>query len=203
MNNNSNNKNSEWAKIRAEYVNSKISLSKLAEKYGVSKSTLLKKSAKEKWGEERKKKAKRKADKVAEKLHEKDIKQTVKDIERCCNAAGKLIDKINKAINEVDKNVYVSTEEKSVEDLYVEGENGEPNVQHTKKNVKIKTTKYDTLVDTKKISELSKSLLNIKQILTDIDDNTEDGMSGIIEIPAMEVLVPPDESEELDGAADE
>ena len=97
----------DWAKIRAEYVNSDISQSELALKYNVSRSALQKRSAQGKWNEERKQKKKKKADAVAEKLHDNDIKQTVKDIDRCVKSAGKLIDKINKAINEVDKAIYI------------------------------------------------------------------------------------------------
>lgn len=43
----------DWLKIRNEYINGGGSYRKLAEKYGISKSTLMQKAAKEKWNEER------------------------------------------------------------------------------------------------------------------------------------------------------
>lgn len=195
-----NKRNPDWAKIRAEYVNGTISLDALSEKYNVSQSAVKKHSASGKWSEERRKKAKNKADKVAEKLHDKDVKQTVKDIERCCKAAGRLIDKINKGIEEVDKDIYISTEERIFENSEIKGEDGSTDITKTKQKRQIKTTRYDTLVNTKKIAELSKSLLNIKQILTDIDNNSSDDENcGIIEIPAMQELHPPNE----EGLVDE
>lgn len=194
------NTNPDWAKIRAEYVNGTISLDELAKKYNVSQSAVKKRSANGKWSEERRKKAKKKADKVAEKLHDKDVKQTVKDIERCCKAAGRLIDKINKGIEEVDKDIYISTEEKVFENTETKSDDGSTDIIKTKQKRQIRTTRFETLVNTKKIAELSKSLLNIKQILTDIDNNNSDDENcGIIEIPAMQELQPPEE----EGGADE
>ncbi|MGN0491073.1 hypothetical protein [Ruminococcus sp.] len=190
------NTTTDWAKLRAEYVNGSISLADLAKKYGVKISTLKKHSSKEKWSEERQKKRKSKADKVVDKLHDKDVNQTVKEIERCCKAAGKLIDKINKAINQVDKSYYVSLDDKTITSKETKGEYGETDIINTKVQRKIRTKQYNALIDTKRIAELSKSLLNIKQILTGTEQQGEDENTGIIEIPAMQELEPPKESEE-------
>lgn len=191
-----NNTTTDWAKLRAEYVNGSISLADLAKKYSVKISTLKKHSAEEKWSEERQKKRKSKADKVVNKLHDKDVNQTVKEIERCCNAAGKLIDKINKAINQVDKSYYVSFDDKTITSKETKGEDGETDIVNTKIQRKIRTKQYNALIDTKRIAELSKSLLNIKQILTGTEQQGDDENVGIIEIPAMQELEPPEESEE-------
>lgn len=191
-----NNTTTDWAMLRAEYVNGSISLADLAKKYGVKISTLKKHSAEEKWSEERQKKRKSKADKVVNKLHDKDVNQTVKEIERCCNAAGKLIDKINKAINQVDKSYYVSFDDKTITSKETKGEDGETDIVNTKIHRKIRTKQYNALIDTKRIAELSKSLLNIKQILTGTEQQGDDENVGIIEIPAMQELEPPEESEE-------
>lgn len=185
--------NPDWAKIRAEYVNSDISLTALAKKYDVSKSAVQKHSAQEKWNEERKKKRKKKADAVADKLHDADVKQTVKDIDRCLKSAGKLLDKINKAISEVDKASYISTDEREIATSQSQAPDGNTEITKIKKKRKLKTTRYNTLSNTKKIVELSKSLLNIKQILTDTDNSSDDEQSGIIEIQAINELKPPDE----------
>ncbi|MGN0449440.1 MAG: hypothetical protein ACI4G0_03665 [Ruminococcus sp.] len=186
----------DWAKIRAEYVNGSISLADLAKKYGVKIGTVKRHSAEEKWSEERQQKRKSKADKVVNKLHDKDVNQTVKEIERCCKAAGKLIDKINKAINQVDKSYYVSLDDKTITSKETKGEDGETDVINTKIQRKIRTKQYNALIDTKRIAELSKSLLNIKQILTGTEQQSDDENVGIIEIPAMQELKPPKESEE-------
>ena len=43
----------DWAKIKAEYVQGNVTLEDLAKKYEYSLSSMLKRSAKEKWSEER------------------------------------------------------------------------------------------------------------------------------------------------------
>lgn len=45
----------DWLKIKNEYINTRISTRKLAEKYGVSASAVMKKSAAEKWAQQRQK----------------------------------------------------------------------------------------------------------------------------------------------------
>lgn len=185
----------DWAKIRAEYVNGRLSLNKIAEKYNLRVDTVKKRSGAEKWGDERTKRRKAKADAVAETLQEKDIKQTVKDIDRCCKAAGKLIDKINKGINQVDKSCYISFEDKTVSVKSQKNDDSDGSTVNTKMQRKIRTKQYNSLVDTKKIAELSKSLLNVKQILTGAEQQRDDEICGIIEIPAMGEIKPPDDDE--------
>lgn len=188
----------DWAKIRGEYVNSNVSLKALAAKYGVTVGTIQKHSAKGKWSEKRKKLKADKEEKVSDKLHERDVKQTIKDIERVCRAAGKLIDKINIAIAQLDKAVYISEDKKNISTKESMQEDGATVVDQTVKR-SIKTRRYKTLADTKRMSEISKTLLNVKQVLTGEDgsaDETES--SGIIEIYGQDMI---DEHEKDDGLA--
>lgn len=172
-----------WAKIKAEYVTSEISLSKIAEKYGVSTSAINKKSSKESWSAEKKKQRVKAADKVAKKLNDKNVRKTVNDIERVCNAACKLISKINRAIDEIDK------KEISVK---IKSENDEREIEAASVEKEFEICKG--LVDTKRISDLSKSLLNIKQVLVGSEKTTDvDKPIGIIELPTMQLLTPPEE----------
>lgn len=48
-------------------------------------------------------------------------------------------------------------------------------------------------MDTKSIAEISKSLLNIKQVLDGTERNGEGRKVGIIELPTMQLLTPPEE----------
>lgn len=188
------NQTTDWAKIRAEYVNGNLSLSELSKKYDVKLSSIKLHSSKEKWVQERKKKQQRKADIIAEKVHEKDINKTVKDIERCCAAAGKLIDKINIAINQIDINSYISLDNKKIKTKNSKGQDGEEILEIIKTR-NMKTQKIKTVADTKKIADLSKSLLNLKQVLLGFDKQDETEGVGIIEIPAMQELMPPEDDE--------
>lgn len=185
----------DWAKIRGEYVTTDISLKALAAQYGVSVGTIQKHSAKGKWSEKRKKLKADKAEKISDKLHERDVKQTVKDIERVCRAAGKLIDKINIAIAQLDKAVYVSEDKKNISTKESTQEDGTTVLDQTVKR-SIRTRRYQTLADTKRMSEISKTLLNVKQVLTGEDGSADDTEgSGIIEIYGQDMI---DEHEQDD-----
>lgn len=192
-----------WAKLRAEYVNSDISLPALAQKHGVSISAVKRRSGQEKWSEKRRQTAESKAQKVSEKIAEREVKQTVRDIERCCKAAGKLIDKVNKAISQIDKQVYVSHDD--VELISTENKDGDAVRVHTVKKRTMRTKQHKVLVDTKRLSELSKTLVNLTAMLA-VDNGRADstGEAGVIEISAATAIDPrEDENEEdMDAAAE-
>lgn len=176
-----------WAKIEGEYVNTSITLKEIAAKYGVPLGNVQKVSAKRKWSEKRKKYAERKAEKVAERLNDKDIKQTVRDIDRVCKAAGKLIDAANKAIRQLDKQSYMSFDD--IEQVQENVEAGDITTTKTTKKRKLRMAQAQTLVDTKRMCEIAKTLLNIKDILVSDDGQpgSNDG-SGVIEITAADTL---------------
>lgn len=88
----------DWRAIKAEYIAGGVSYRQLAEKYGVSFSTLRRIAAKEKWTDYRDK-AKAKADtKFAELMGEKQAKRSAKIMD----VADKLLDKISETIDAMD-----------------------------------------------------------------------------------------------------
>lgn len=189
----------DWAEIEAAYVNSSISLKELAGQYGLTLRTVQKRSAKGKWSEKRRKYRERKAEKVCDKVNDKAVSQTVRELRRVVKAAGKLIDKVNKAINQVDKTTYISHDEKDITEREEAAEDGTTHVLSVKKR-KIKTTRMDTLVDTKKVAELAKALVNLKDVLTGDNgkaDTTEE--SGVIEIAAATMIDPREDEHEENG----
>lgn len=180
----------DWKKIKAEYVTGEISLANIAKKYGVSASAVQKKSVKEKWAAEKRKQHKKAADKVAKKLNDKTVRKTVNDIERVCSAASKLITKINRAIDEVDRREKVTVRTTKIKAEGI-GEKGQMEIEKTERKTDIEVCKG--LVDTKSIAEISKSLLNIKQVLAGTEQNENEKKVGIIELPSMQLLIPPEE----------
>lgn len=181
----------DWKLIKGEYVTGEISLAKIAKKYGVSASAVQKKSVKEKWAQEKRKQHKKAAEKVAKKLNDKNVRKTVNDIERVCSAASKLIAKINRAIDEVDKceKVTVRTKKTKTESINSKGEPQE--IEETARETDIEIVKG--LIDTKNIAEISKSLLNIKQVLAGTEQSENERTVGVIELPTMQLLTPPEE----------
>ena len=86
-------KNSDWKKIKAEYIRG-VSYRKLADKYGVSFSTIQKVGAKEKWTDLRKKSS-RKAD---EKIVESVASQEAERVNGIQTVADMLLQKISEGV---------------------------------------------------------------------------------------------------------
>ena len=84
-----------WKKIKAEYIAGGISLQKLSEKYGVSFSTIQKKSMEEKWGELRKKNRRKVEEKIIDSVSSKEAEKAVNIID----VADKLLNKVSELMD--------------------------------------------------------------------------------------------------------
>ena len=175
-----------WAEIKAEYVNTTVSLRALSDKYGVPLSTVKRISAQEKWSSARRAYAADKSKRVSDRLHEKDVKQTMRDIERVCRAAAKLIDKIDAAIAQLDKTVYIAIEEqtKSIS----ESKTDSAEIITTIKTHTIKTGKAQGLIDTGRLLDIARALVYVKQVLADNAGQTIPEGGGVIELAAATML---------------
>lgn len=185
----------DWATVKAEYVSGTMSAAKLADRYGISVSSISKKSASEHWQELRKQNQSETASKIAEKINTEKVKKTVREIDRVVSVASKLITKLNRAVNELDKD-----EELIKKKVTVKAEKSEEEQTATaEEEYSYDYAKRKTLVNTKRAAEISKSLLNVRDILADYTtEQDEENALGIIEIPMQEVMQPP-EDDEQDG----
>lgn len=196
----------DWVQIKAEYISGTMSASKLAEKHGVSVYAIRKRSGKERWQELRKQNQSETANKIAEKINTEKVKKTVREIDRVVAVASKLITKLNRAVNELDKDeelikkkvvkVEKSEDKKTAEEEYSYDYEKTATVEE---EYSYDYAKRKTLVNTKRAAEISKSLLNVRDILADYTtEQDEENALGIIEIPMQEVMRPP-EDDEQDG----
>lgn len=185
----------DWVQIKAEYISSTMSASKLAEKHGVSVYAIRKRSGKERWQELRRQNQSETTNKIAEKINTEKVKKTVREIDRVVSVASKLITKLNRAVNELDKD-----EELVKKKVTVKAEKSEDEKTATaEEEYSYDYAKRKTLVNTKRAAEISKSLLNVRDILADYTtEQDEENALGIIEIPMQEVMQPP-EDDEQDG----
>jgi hypothetical protein len=185
----------DWAKVKAEYVSGTMSAAKLADRYGISVSSISKKCASEHWQELRRQNQSETANKIAEKINTEKVKKTVREIDRVVAVASKLITKLNRAVNELDKD-----EELIKKKVTVKVEKSEDKKTATaEEEYSYDYAKRKTLVNTKRAAEISKSLLNVRDILADYTtEQDEENALGIIEIPMQEVMQPP-EDDEQDG----
>lgn len=185
----------DWATVKAEYVSGTLSAAKLADRYGISVSSISKKCASEHWQELRKQNQNKTANKIAEKINTEKVKKTVREIDRVVSVASKLITKLNRAVNELDKD-----EELIKKKVTVKAEKSEDVKTATaEEEYSYAYAKRKTLVNTKRAAEISKSLLNVRDILADYtSEQDEENALGIIEIPMQELMRPP-EDDEQDG----
>lgn len=185
----------DWATVKAEYVSGTMSAAKLADRYGISVSSISKKCASEHWQELRKQNQSGTANKIAKKINTEKVKKTVREIDRVVAVASKLITKLNRAVNELDKD-----EELIKKKVTVKAEKSEDKKAATvEEEYRYDYAKRKTLVNTKRAAEISKSLLNVRNILADYTtEQDEENALGIIEIPMQEVMRPP-EDDEQDG----
>lgn len=185
----------DWATVKAEYVSGTMSAAKLADRYGISVSSISKKCASEHWQELRRQNQSETANKIAEKINTEKVKKTVREIDRVVTVASKLITKLNRAVNELDKD-----EELIKKKVTVKAEKSEDEKTATaEEEYSYDYAKRKTLVNTKRAAEISKSLLNVRDILADYTtEQDEENALGIIEIPMQEVMQPP-EDDEQDG----
>ena len=86
----------DWKKIKAEYIRGGVSYRELAQKYDVSPSTLMRKAAREKWADLRKKSYEKRDAKIAESIGEK----AAKGADKIQSVADLLIEKIVQGVNE-------------------------------------------------------------------------------------------------------
>lgn len=185
----------DWAAVKAEYVSGTMSVAKLADRYGISVSSISKKCASEHWQELRRQNQSETANKIAKKINTEKVKKTVREIDRVVAVASKLITKLNRAVNELDKD-----EELIKKKVTVKAEKSEDEKTATaEEEYSYNYAKRKTLVNTKRAAEISKSLLNVRDILADYTtEQDEENALGIIEIPMQEVMRPP-EDDEQDG----
>ena len=185
----------DWATVKAEYVSGTMSAAKLADRYGISVSSISKKCASEHWQELRKQNQSETANKIAKKINTEKVKKTVREIDRVVAVASKLITKLNRAVNELDKD-----EELIKKKVTVKAEKSEDEKTATaEEEYSYDYAKRKTLVNTKRAAEISKSLLNVRDILADYTtEQDEENALGIIEIPMQEVMQLP-EDDEQDG----
>lgn len=185
----------DWATVKAEYVSGTMSAAKLADRYGISVSSISKKCASEHWQELRRQNQSKTASKIAEKINTEKVKKTVREIDRVVAVASKLVTKLNRAVNELDKDEELVKKKVTIKAYKSEDEA----VATAEEEHSYDYAKRKTLVNTKRAAEISKSLLNVRDILADYtSEQDEENALGIIEIPMQEVMQPP-EDDEQDG----
>lgn len=184
-----------WNKIKHDYVTGEMTYRELAEKYGVSIESIKK---------EARKTSKRKGwvtlksehrNKVYTNAEQETAKKQGKKLatysEKAKSHAERLVDMVGEAISELRE--YIVEHETTVKETEYDH-----NVHKPKKETVTKSKDIELIygkINTKSLKEIAETLIKIKEI---IDENKQDdGLEyGIVELPQMQELVPPEDEEE-------
>lgn len=171
----------DWLTIRNDYINGGGSYRKLAEKYGVSFSTLEKRAREENWKSEKEKQCERIATEVRQKTEAAIIAKEVKRVERLLAISDKLIDKIERSVTELDLAQVTNKTKTKV----IEYKNGKRPDKPTKETIEEKEEilAVSSIVDRKGLQQVAMALKAMWDITGEHEANKEDDIEddGLLE----------------------
>ena len=152
----------DWKRIKAEYIAGGTSYRKLAEKYGVSFSTLRKVAAKEQWTELRNRAGAKRDTKIIDSVSEKEAQKAIDKLARVSDLTDMLLDKLEQAIAELDIQLYKDVKKTKVIEYNNELRPDKPTKETIYEEEKVSEVK--TIVDRSGLKAIASSLKDIKEI---------------------------------------
>lgn len=149
----------DWKKVKAEYITSdKSSYRKLSEKYGIPLGTLYKRAKREDWVSLKQQSGDRMVAKTISAIEEKQIDK----LKRIQDISDKLLNKIEKAIEELDIQLYKDVRKEKV----IEYNNLERPDKPTKEIIheEEKVIEVRTIIDRKGAQELASAIKSLKEV---------------------------------------
>lgn len=161
----------DWLKIRNDYINGGGSYRKLAEKYGVPLRTIALRGKEENWTELRKKQQNKVATKLQQKTAEAIVQKEVKRVERLLSISDNLIDKIERAVAELDLAQVTNKTKTKV----IEYKNGKRPDKPTKETIteKEEILSVASIVDRKGLQQIATALKAVWDITGENEANKE------------------------------
>lgn len=161
----------DWTKVKTEYITTdKSSYRKLAEKYGIPLGTIYKRAKKENWVELKKQSYDKKVAKTIASVENNQVKK----LERILSITDKLLDKIEKAVDELDIQLCKSV--RKVKEI--EYNNYDRPDKPTKEviNELEEVIEVHSIIDRKGAQELAsaiKSLKEVQMLKTELDEQEQ------------------------------
>ena len=149
----------DWSKIKTEYITDESSsYRKLAEKYGVSLTAITNRSKGEGWVDQKK----QFKDKTTTKSIEKIAERKADKLARVQTITDKLLDKLERAIEELDVQLFKDVQKTKV----IEYKNAQRPDKPTKETVheEEKVTEIHTIVDRAGLKAIASALRDIKEV---------------------------------------
>lgn len=161
----------DWTKIKTEYITTdKSSYRKLSEKYGIPLGTIYKRAKRENWVELKQQSYDKRVAKTIDAVESRQIEK----LERILSITDKLLDKIEKAVDELDIQLCKKTEKTKV----IEYNNVDRPDKATKEIIHEteEVLEVRTIIDRKGVQELAsaiKSLKEVQMLKTELDEQEQ------------------------------
>lgn len=148
----------DWQKIKTEYITTDTSYRKLAEKYGVSHVQIGNVGKQEGWVQLRK----QHLDKTLAKSLDADSQKKVDRLTRIQDATDKLLDKIERAISELDIQLFKETHKEKVIEYNNEDRPDKPTKEIVHEAEKL--IEATSIVDRQGLKQIASALRDIKEV---------------------------------------
>lgn len=163
----------DWIRIRNEYISTDIGLRGLAEKHNIPLTTLRDRSRREGWVAMRDEQHHEIAQKTAQKTAEIVAKDEAGRVSRLLRIADRLMDKTERALDELDQ-LAVKHTEKVKTTVTAKDDGGKPIRQEVEREI-VDLQTVQAIIDRKGLQQIANSAKAIKDILTATADENDSG----------------------------
>ena len=163
----------DWIRIRNEYISTDIGLRGLAEKHNIPLTTLRDRSRREGWVAMRDEQHHEIAQKTAQKTAEIVAKDEAGRVSRLLRIADRLMDKTERALDELDQ-LAVKHTEKVKTTVTAKDDDGKPIRQEVERKI-VDLQTVQAIIDRKGLQQIANSAKAIKDILTATADENDSG----------------------------
>lgn len=165
--------NRDWIKIRNEYISTDIGLRGLAEKHNIPLTTLRDRSRREGWVAMRDEQHHEIAQKTAQKTAEIVAKDEAGRVSRLLRIADRLMDKTERALDELDQ-LTVKRTEKAKTSVYAKDDDGKPIRREVEREI-VDLQTVQAIIDRKGLQQIANSAKAIKDILSATEAENDSG----------------------------
>lgn len=158
-----------WIKIRNDYINGRGSYRKLADKYGISATSISKRAKLEGWVEQREKQLRKNSAKIAQKTSDRIAEREANRVARLLGTTDRLQDALERAAEELDRQM-VKSRTRTRETVYggVQApESGKPVKETVREDEHIEIV--DGLIDRLGLQQLSVAVKNLRDVIVSLD----------------------------------
>ena len=170
-----------WIKIKNDYINGRGSYRKLADKYGISATSIGKRARLEGWAEQREKQLHKSYTKVAQKTADRIAEREADRVARLLGTTDRLQDALERAADELDRQM-VKSRTRTRETVYggVQApESGKPVKETVREDEHIEIV--DGLIDRLGLQQLSVAVKNLRDVIISLD-TSEDENSKVAQL---------------------